>query len=136
MVAALLHDVGHLLDLRDGADAGADGDLRHEAAGARFLGSLFGADVTEPVALHVTAKRYRVAVDPAYAAQLSPGSVESLRRQGGPLDAAQVTAFESARRFRDAVRLREWDDRGKVDGLATCALEHYVPLLERLSTWR
>lgn len=133
VAAALLHDVGHLLHLAEtDGDPGELVDLRHEARGARYLGTLFGPGVTGPIALHVRAKRYRTAVDPEYLATLSAGSRASLERQGGPLGAEDAAAFESNPGHADAVRLREWDDGGKVEGLDVGVIEDYRPLLERL----
>lgn len=133
VVAALLHDVGHLLELesRSGRGELPSEDLAHESVGARYLAGVFGPGVTGPVALHVRAKRYRCAVDPGYLAGLSAGSRRSLALQGGPADAAEVAAFESNPGSGDAVRLRSWDDAGKVDGLAVPGLEQYRELLER-----
>jgi phosphonate degradation associated HDIG domain protein len=135
VAAALLHDVGHLLDLAagDGRRATGDDDLHHEAVGARYLSGLFGAPVTGPVALHVRAKRYRCAVDPDYAAGLSDGSTRSLELQGGPADQLEVKRFERNAGAADALALREWDDLGKVDGIEVPPLEHYRPLLDRIS---
>jgi len=132
--AALLHDVGHLLVLRAGgtADGAVDADLVHEGRGARWLAPLFPAAVTGPIALHVAAKRYRCAVDPTYAAGLSAGSVRSLARQGGPMTAEEQERFERNPAHLDAVRLRGWDDGGKVPDLDVGGLEDYRPLLERL----
>lgn len=131
VAAALLHDVGHLLDLADG-DGHRDRttDQRHEARGSAWLAGLFPPAVTAPVALHVRAKRYLVTVDPEYAAALSPGSTASLVRQGGPLEPAEVAAFEANPGWADAVALRRWDDEAKVDGLAVAELASYRPLLE------
>lgn len=136
VAAALLHDVGHLLELeaRDGRGELPTEDLDHESVGARYLAGLFGPAVTGPIALHVRAKRYRCAVDPAYLDGLSDGSRRSLALQGGPADAAEVASFETNPGFRDAVRLRGWDDGGKVDGLVVSDLESYRPLLERLAS--
>lgn len=142
VAAALLHDVGHLLDLASGAaslDAArtphtARGDLQHEATGARYLAGLFPPRVTAPIALHVLAKRYRCSVDPAYLATLSDGSRASLAVQGGPFTEAEAAAFAARPGADDAIALRAWDDEGKVDGLATPGVEHYRALLERVST--
>jgi phosphonate degradation associated HDIG domain protein len=122
VVAALLHDVGHLLDLRARADAGRPErgpavDRHHEDVGAAWLRPLFPPAVTRPIALHVRAKRYLCAVEPTYRTALSAGSTASLERQGGPMSPAEVRAFEAAPGWRDAVRLRRWDDAGKVDDL-------------------
>ena len=135
VAAALLHDVGHLLELesREGRGDLPTVDLDHEAVGARYLAGLFGPGVTGPIALHVRAKRYRCAVDPAYLAGLSDGSTRSLALQGGPADADEVASFESNPGFADAVRLRSWDDGGKIDGLEVADLDHYRPLLEQLA---
>lgn len=133
VAAALLHDVGHLLELTAaGGQRDRTSDLRHEARGARYLSGLFPPAVTTPIALHVRAKRYRVAVDPGYAALLSAGSVASLARQGGPLSADEVTAFEANAGWEESVALRGWDDRGKADGLEVPGLASYRPLLESL----
>jgi phosphonate degradation associated HDIG domain protein len=139
VAAALLHDVGHLLDLATGTTT--DGaraphtptdDLRHEATGARYLGGLLPPSVTAPIALHVLAKRYRGAVDPAYLDTLSDGSRASLILQGGPFTPDQVAAFEIRPGADDAVALRSWDDGGKIEGLETPGLEHYRARLEQL----
>src|SRR5205823_4068872 len=53
----------------------ADGiDARHEEEGAAWLETYFGPAVTAPIRLHVTAKRYLCAVDPAYREGLSSAS--------------------------------------------------------------
>jgi phosphonate degradation associated HDIG domain protein len=134
VVAALLHDVGHLLELRAPASESTTGpapDLHHEARGARFLSELFPPAVTAPIALHVRAKRYLGAVEPGYLDSLSGGSTRSLVRQGGPMHPGDVAAFEANPGFADALRLRRWDDHGKIDGLVVPELDDYRPLLER-----
>lgn len=136
VAAALLHDVGHLLALRDGgvADGDVPADLHHEARGARWLARLFPPAVTAPIALHVAAKRYRCAVDPTYHAGLSAGSRRSLARQGGPMTADEVTRFEANPAAADAIRLRGWDDGGKrTDGLVLMPFTGYRTLLDRLA---
>lgn len=135
VAAALLHDVGHLLEMADAAGPRSRAtDLRHEARGASFLTGLFPPAVTAPIALHVRAKRYLVTVDSDYAAILSPGSTASLARQGGALTSAEVAAFEANAGWADAVRLRRWDDQGKVDGLDVPPLDSYRPVLLDLCT--
>jgi gamma-butyrobetaine dioxygenase len=70
-------------------------DNRHSAAGADWLAQWFGDEVTEPVRLHVAAKRYLCAVEPGYFAALSPASVYTLGVQGGPMDVAERAEFEA-----------------------------------------
>lgn len=134
VAAALLHDVGHLLEVaeRDGP-RDRTVDHRHEAVGSAWLGALFGPEVTAPIALHVRAKRYLCAVDPSYASVLSPGSTASLQRQGGPLDASEVAAFERNPGWEGAVALRTWDDQAKVPDRRVDPVAAYRPLLEALS---
>jgi phosphonate degradation associated HDIG domain protein len=130
IVAALLHDVGHLFDGQDEdlADRGLDG--RHEEAGCAWLTAHFGPTVTEPIRLHVAAKRYLCAVDPGYLASLSPSSRKSLSLQGGPMEAEERADFESNPLYLDAMRLRHCDDTAKVPGLTVAGLNHYRDHLE------
>lgn len=134
VAAALLHDVGHLLDLADGGGhRDRTVDLRHEARGSAYLAALLPPAVTAPIALHVRAKRYLVAAEPAYAAVISPGSTASLARQGGAMAPDEVLAFTANPGWSDAVALRRWDDQGKVDGLQVPDLASYRGLLESLA---
>ncbi len=132
IVAALLHDVGHLLPgVDETARAASRLDGRHEARGAVFLARYFPLAVTRPIAMHVRAKRYLCAMDSAYVAQLSPASVQSLALQGGPLAGEAIGAFERRPGFREAVSLRQWDEAAKVPGHRVPGFEHYRPLIER-----
>ena len=63
-----------------------------------------------------------LAVDPAYFAKLSPASVVTLKLQGGPMSPDEVARFEKEPYHRDAVKVRQWDDQGKVAGLTTPTL--------------
>ena len=130
IVAAVLHDYGHLIHElpEDCADQGID--AKHEERGAAFLSDYFIPEVVEPVRLHVAAKRYLCAVDQAYRAALSPASAQSLQLQGGPMDAAERAAFEASPHFSVAVQLRYYDDLAKTPGAWTPDLVHYRPYLE------
>jgi [1-hydroxy-2-(trimethylamino)ethyl]phosphonate dioxygenase len=132
VVAALLHDIGHLIHKlpEDAADHGID--TRHEKLGQAWLARYCGPDVTEPVRLHVAAKRYLCATDAEYLSQLSPASVQSLRLQGGPFDPAEAEEFEANPWYRDAVALRRWDDLAKIPGLSVPPLKHYRPRLAKI----
>lgn len=130
VAAALLHDYGHLIhDLPENA-AEHGVDTRHEEVGYAFLGRHFGPEVVEPIRMHVAAKRYLCAVDPAYLGALSPASVLSLELQGGPCTADEAAAFEASPFADAAVRLRRYDDVGKEPGVETPGLEHYRPAVE------
>ena len=134
VAAALLHDVGHLLDLaQHGQRSTSTEDLGHEGRGARYLAALFPPSVTGPIALHVRAKRYRCAVDPGYHAGLSAGSTASLVLQGGPMSPDEAEQFAANPASAAAVQLRRWDDGGKVDGIEVPSLADYRPLLDSLA---
>ena len=131
VLAALLHDVGHLLEAVPDAIEDWTSDAHHEEIGAAWLARRFPREVCEPVRLHVPAKRYLCATDPAYNARLSPASVHTLALQGGPMNAAEVARFAAEPFAQAAVRVRHWDDQGKVAGLATPAFSDYAALIER-----
>ena len=130
VTAALLHDIGHLLhDLpEDAPEHGVDD--RHEVLGERFLSRHFSAAVVEPVRMHVDAKRYLCAVEPAYRATLSGPSEQSLVLQGGPMDGAEVAAFEASEFYRDAVLLRRWDDQAKDASLETPQIQYFAAMVD------
>ena len=133
VAAALLHDVGHLLEA-DKIDEGAapTEDFQHELVAADLLSRLFGPEVVQPISLHVAAKRYLCAVEPEYLGGLSEASRHSLDLQGGPFTAEQARQFETLPHWRDAVRLRRYDDEGKRVGADCPPLAAYAPLLEGL----
>jgi phosphonate degradation associated HDIG domain protein len=125
VAAALLHDIGHFLspDAEDAAIRGVD--LAHEALGAAWLSRGFGREVTQPIALHVQAKRYLCAVEPGYFDGLSDASRRSLGVQGGPLTPAEVSSFARHPAFEGALTLRRCDDRGKNPNQSTPSLEAF-----------
>ena len=126
ITASLLHDIGHMVhDL--GEDPAARGiDDQHEALGHAYLAQHFGPAVTEPVRLHVAAKRYLCATEADYYARLSADSVLSLSLQGGPMSDAEVAAFRALPHAMDAVQLRRFDEGAKVKGLETPSAEHFA----------
>jgi len=124
VAAALLHDVGHLR---------SETDARHGAGGAQWLSQWFGPEVTEPVRLHVAAKRYLCAAEPGYFALLSPESVRTLALQGGPMTPEQAAAFEALPRAHNAVAVRRWDDEAKDPAVTPPPFAHFQSLLEGLS---
>ena len=132
IVAALLHDVGHLIhDLGDDcAERGID-DI-HERAGSDWLETEAGfhSAVTQPVRLHVPAKRFLCAVDADYHASLSEASQLSLSLQGGPFTEDEVAAFRKTPYSESAIRLRTWDDKAKIPGLPTPSLQHFLSLID------
>ena len=149
VAAALLHDIGHVrgepgAGTARGVRGGkalprerivprADPDAWHGEAGARWLSQWFAEAVTEPVRLHVAAKRYLCAVDTGYFGLLSAESVRTLSLQGGPMTAAEAAAFEALPHARDAVAVRRWDDQAKDPAVTPPQFAHFAPLLQALA---
>ena len=138
VAAALLHDVGHLLEADgsaglSGAGLMAGHDNDHGQRGAAWLASWFGPPVTEPVRLHIAAKRYLCATEPSYYGLLSEASRYTLAVQGGPMTAQEARAFEELPAHRDAIAVRRWDDQAKDPAARVPGLEHYRPLLTALA---
>lgn len=132
IIAALLHDIGHLLHGRDETIADEGVDAEHERVGNKWLQAYFPEEVCAPIRLHVNAKRYLCATDCSYLIQLSPASLQSLKLQGGPMTHAEVSEFEEEPFFRQAVQIRRWDDLAKLPGFPVPPLAHYLQRLESL----
>ena len=140
VAAALLHDAGHLRGEdpladepeRSGQELMAGTDNDHGERGAAWLARWFPAAVTEPVRLHVAAKRYLCAAEPGYRALLSPASVYTLVLQGGPMTAAEAAVFAAGRYAEGAVAVRRWDDAAKDPAAEVPGFAWYRPLLEDL----
>jgi phosphonate degradation associated HDIG domain protein len=127
VVAALLHDIGHMLHGLGEHPAAQGIDDHHEQVGADWLAARFGPEVAEPVRLHVEAKRYLCAIDSTYAARLTRDSVESLALQGGAMSAVEAARFTTRPFALDAVLLRRIDDSGKDPDVAMPGFSEFVP---------
>jgi [1-hydroxy-2-(trimethylamino)ethyl]phosphonate dioxygenase len=130
IIAALLHDIGHILhDLpNESPESGIDD--YHEDLAARFLEQYFPPSVSEPVRLHVAAKRYMCTVDSAYLRTLSPPSVKSLEIQGGLMNDDALKAFEQNPFHQEAIRLRLWDDKAKDPDWITEPVEAFADIMD------
>ena len=135
VVAALLHDVGHLCAPDDAERMAELGVVDHEAIGARFVRAIgLPESVAWLVAHHVAAKRYLVATRAEYAAKLSDASKATLVIQGGLITAVEIATFEAEPRWKEALRLRAWDEQAKVVGWSGPGLDDYRALVDRLRT--
>lgn len=132
VVAALLHDIGHLSSGLAGTPSAEGIDDRHEEAGAALLARWFDPAVTEPVRLHVRAKRV-LAAQPAYWRALSDDSRRSLRLQGGVLDGAGRAAFMAGPWAKAALALRRWDDAAKKPDAERWTLQEAWAVVARYS---
>jgi predicted HD phosphohydrolase len=124
-VAGLVHDIGHLLP--------GSTDETHATDAARWLTPTLGQRVAGAVGLHVEAKRYLVANEPAYQEALGADSVASLVLQGGGMSAEEMAAFARRPGAEDAVALRRADDGAKVSGLEAGGLDDWAPVLRRIA---
>lgn len=118
-IAALLHDIGHLLGLEAGGappPPGMDGcgTVNHEGVGATFLRDLGFSDTVSFVCQnHVTAKRYLCTRDPEYERGLTEASRTTLHHQGGLMTEEECLTFESHPAFDLALRMRNYDEAAK-----------------------
>jgi putative nucleotidyltransferase with HDIG domain len=125
VLAALLHDVGHLQYPKQDSMAGF-GTRAHEVLGAHFLASLgFSAKVSALVQRHVDAKRYQVARSETYRAGLSQASQQTLHFQGGAMTLPERQAFEADPHFELALRVRHWDELAKAPRATVPEFEAY-----------
>lgn len=113
-VAAFFHDIGHLVVPH--IDPTKENiDDKHEKYGSEYLESLgFKRSVTEPIRLHVTAKRYIVTTQPkTYYDKLSEASKITFKLQGGQLNEYEMNQFRNNIWSENAVTLRICDDKSK-----------------------
>jgi len=134
--AALLHDLGHLLNRLGDTPSARGLDDQHQYFAIPFLRPLFPAAVVEPIRLHVDAKRALCAIDPAYHDGLSEDSRRSLRLQGGIFSPEDTQTFLAKPFAREAMRVRRWDDAAKVPRAPTPALEHFLQAVARCAIRR
>lgn len=129
VLACLLHDIGHLLHQlpNDAPENGID-DL-HENLGYQYLKKWFPESITEPIRLHVDAKRYLCTIEPNYVKILSPASVTSLMLQGGIMSIEECLNYESNPFYKEGLKLRKYDDQAKIPNFPTKEITQYVPLL-------
>mmetsp|Transcript_112157 Transcript_112157/g.157313 ORF Transcript_112157/g.157313 Transcript_112157/m.157313 type:complete len:223 (-) Transcript_112157:169-837(-) len=138
-IAALLHDVGHMLGMDDPSSAQMEdcGFVDHEKLGGQWLAELgFSQKVCDLVARHVDGKRYLCAVKEGYHDTLSPASKTTLRHQGGPMTTEEAKIFETEELHKVIVAMRHWDEAAKVKGKEVPTLESYRDLLEKNITQR
>ena len=131
ILSCLLHDYGHMLhDL--GEDIALLGvDAKHEELGAALLKGLFPDEILEPIRQHVAAKRFLCCKSSAYIEGLSKSSRISLRLQGGTMSDAEAAQFQANPHFEACLKVRQYDDMGKVPGMKTASLESYRELIQR-----
>jgi len=142
VVAALLHDFGHMANDQGETPTLRGIDDRHEYVALPFLRRLFDDAVLQPIRLHVDAKRYLCAKGDGtingaqYWANLSAGSKRSLELQGGIFSDAEAQRFIAQPHAAGAVSVRLWDDMAKVENAKTPPLSHYLALAKAIALRR
>jgi predicted HD phosphohydrolase len=135
VVAAFLHDLGHLVNDRGDTPTLRGIDDRHEYVALPFLRGLFGAAVLQPIRLHVEAKRYLCARGdgtvsaPPTGRALSADSSCSLERRAASSRSPRRT-FIAQPHAEAALRL--WDDRESADA-STPPIAHYLAISARVA---
>ncbi|ULQ57013.1 HD domain-containing protein [Flavihumibacter rivuli] len=131
VLAAFLHDIGHLLHPEGNAGMDGYGTMDHEKVGAEYLLSLgFGKRMCRLIASHVDAKRYLTYADPAYYDQLSEASKRTLEFQGGRMGPEEANVFESDPYFDLYICMRKWDEAAKVENLPMPDWLEYETMIE------
>lgn len=133
ITAALLHDLGHLLNDQGETPTARGIDDVHQYFALPFLRPLFSPAVIEPIRLHVDAKRYLCATRPDYYEALSADSKRSLTLQGGIYSSEEAEEFIALPWAKRAVELRLWDDAAKEAGRTTITLAHFVPIMASIA---
>ena len=131
VAAALLHDLGHMLNPQGETPTARGIDDQHQYFAIPFIRPLFPPEVVDPIRLHVDAKRALCALDPGYHEALSDDSKRSLELQGGTYTAEEARLFVAKPYARDAMRVRRWDDQAKVPGKVTPGIDHYLAVVAR-----
>ncbi|MBT5153893.1 MAG: HD domain-containing protein, partial [Gammaproteobacteria bacterium] len=125
VLAALLHDVGHWCNPKALQMEGL-GAKEHDRLGAEYLTAIgLQPEISALVGAHVDSKRYLAATTEGYIAKLSPASRKTLDYQGGPMSYEELSAFKTSPGFRDALRLRVWDEAAKEPQADRPNLEYY-----------
>jgi phosphonate degradation associated HDIG domain protein len=130
VAAALLHDIGHFLHAYREDCAYENIDSEHEKVGEAFLRQYFTDEVAELVKHHVNAKRYLTATDKKYAKNLTGASFKSLQLQGGPMQKAEIYAFEAHPLFQDILLLRRWDEGAKIQNKLLPPIKDFLAEIE------
>lgn len=131
VVAALLHDIGHFTSEFGAYSPDDTKDKYHEIAGAEILEEFFPGLVSDCARYHVAAKRYLCATQPEYFDRLSAASVHTLELQGGPMSPEEVETFKSHPNLEQIIKVRHFDEAGKIADFKTPSLDHYMPMMRR-----
>ena len=126
--ACLLHDIGHFIIKDPDQLVSKSVDGKHEDIAFNFLKNYFKPEVTEPIKLHVNAKRY-LCREKSYYNLLSKASKVSLELQGGKMNNDEAKKFVLLKHHKDAITLRKYDDEGKIPNMKIKNINDYKELI-------
>ena len=126
--ACLLHDIGHFIIKDPDQLVSKSVDGKHEDIAFNFLKNYFKPEVTEPIKLHVNAKRY-LCREKSYYNLLSKASKVSLELQGGKMNNDEAQKFILLKHHKDAITLRKYDDEGKIPNMKIKNINDYKELI-------
>jgi predicted HD phosphohydrolase len=132
IIGTLLHDIGHFTSEFGTFSMEDTEDRYHEDAGAAVLEQFFPKIITDCCRHHVAAKRYLCATDPEYFQKLSTASIHSLNLQGGPMSEAELKDFEKNPNLKKILKVRLYDDAGKIPDMDTPSFWHFAPLVQKM----
>lgn len=132
IIGTLLHDIGHFTSEFGTFSMEDTEDRYHEDAGAAVLEQFFPKVITDCCRHHVAAKRYLCATDPGYFQKLSTASIHSLNLQGGPMSEAELKDFEKNPNLKKILKVRLYDDAGKIPDMVTPSFWHFAPLVQKM----
>ena len=132
IIGTLLHDIGHFTSEFGTFSMEDTEDRYHEDAGAAVLEQFFPKIITDCCRHHVAAKRYLCATDPEYFQKLSTASIHSLNLQGGPMCEAEIKDFEKNPNLKKILKVRLYDDAGKIPDMVTPSFWHFAPLVQKM----
>jgi len=126
--SCLLHDYGHFILEDPDKLVSQNLDGKHEDIAFNFLKSYFKPEVTEPIKLHVSAKRY-LCREKSYYNLLSNASKVSLELQGGKMNNDEAQKFILLKHYKEAITLRQYDERGKIPNMKIKSINNYKELI-------
>ena len=132
IIGTLLHDIGHFTSEFGTFSMEDTEDRYHEDAGAAVLEQFFPKIITDCCRHHVAAKRYLCATNPEYFQKLSTASIHSLNLQGGPMSEAELKDFEKNPNLKKILKVRLYDDAGKIPDMITPPFWHFAPLVQKM----
>ena len=132
IIGTLLHDIGHFTSEFGTFSMEDTEDRYHEDAGAAVLEQFFPKIITDCCRHLVAAKRYLCATNPEYFQKLSTASIHSLNLQGGPMSEAELKDFEKNPNLKKILKVRLYDDAGKIPDMITPSFWHFAPLVQKM----